>query len=101
MQRVASVTAPAAARPRFTSLKLCARISASSSGMRTREICMRCLRGIEFASDMALLPLRLELGAQLRCFLFPSGQRDAHSGQLLLLVQLKRFQRDAKSGVGG
>ena len=52
-QRMASVAALSALRPWFTSSKQCARTSGSSSGMATRGIFIRSLRGSGFASGMA------------------------------------------------
>src|ERR1035441_990203 len=80
MQRVASVRALAASRPRLTSSKLRLRTAGSASGMGVRRIFIRSLSGRVFFSDIVGL-LR--------------GQFFAKLGHLLFLSLLKFFQRGA------
>ena len=113
MQRVASVMAPEAARPRLTSAKLWTRVSGSSSGMGRRGIFMRSLSGRGFAGRGGVSGIRrlrgtvraanwvcgrgrrrhtffklcglLEARAQLRGLFLFGGDAGAYAGEFLLL----------------
>src|ERR1035437_2222715 len=92
MQRVASVRASAGARPRFTSSKLRLRTAGLRSGMGTRAIFMRSLRGSVLVSDIMLL-LEIQFLAGARGFGFLCGQLGAEVGELFVLVLFEVLER--------
>src|SRR4051812_19723908 len=94
--RVASVCASASGSPRFTSSKHWLRTVGSSSGIWTRGIAMRCLRGRTFFSGMAHFLDRgevlvrtetLDLALQVLHFRLSGGEFGAQLRHLMLLVQ--------------
>src|ERR1035438_6115197 len=105
MQRVASVRASAASKPRVTSSKLRQRISGASSGMCLRMIFMRSLsgrifmaeRGRAFLSGMDhVLSGQLfssQFFAQFCHFFFFRCQFGAKLGEFLILVLFEMLER--------